>query len=122
MGWGAEGFDDVAAGDCVTATVGDDDAAATARVAIGVSAIGVGLRVCAVGVDGAVLAGAVLVDMMSLDVNVPVDTVGVGGAVVAGTVGAGVAVLAGAVRVGTSSSVSPGRSSTGCATARRFDQ
>ena len=121
MGWGAEGFDDVAAGDCVTATVGDDDTAATVRVAIGVFATGVGLCVCAVGVDGVVLAGAVLVDMMSLGVNVPVDTVG-GGAVVAGTVGAGVAVLAGAVGVGTSGSLSPGRSSTGCATARPFDQ
>jgi len=108
VGWGAEEIDDVAAGDRVAATV---------RVAIGVFATGVGLRVCAVGVDAAALAGTVRVS-----VTVLVGIVRVGASVLVGVLGVGITLLASAVGVETSISLSPGRSSTGCATARLFNQ
>ena len=80
--------------------------AATVRLANGVFATGVSLRVCAVGVDAAALAGTVRVSVT----------------VLVGVLGVGITLLASAVGVETSITLSPGRSSTGCATARRFNQ
>lgn len=119
VGCATAGFDDVAAGDCVAATVGDETAA-TVRVAFGVFATRVGLRVCVAGADGGGVVVAVLVDMLGRGVNVLVDAARVDSAVVVRN--AGVAALARAVGVGVSGPLSPGRSSTGCATTRLFVQ
>ena len=120
VGWGADGFDHVAAGDRVAAIVGDVEAT-TVRVAAGVLTTDVGLRVGAVGVDAAVRVDAGVVDIVGWDVHVLVGAEGAVGAVVVGAVGVGVSGGAGAVGK-TAGSWSPGGSNTGCSTVLRFDQ